>query len=68
MKSQKQAKTAEIPDTIPLTEIQANRLSSITGLSAKDLVGIRPADLTDRLQWHIDPTLWRYRRVCGRVV
>jgi hypothetical protein len=68
MKSQKQAKTAEIPDTIPLTEIQANRLSSITGLSAKDLVGIRTADLTDRLQWHIDPTLWRYRRVCGRVV
>ena len=56
------------PDEYPLTKIQAERLSSITGLPAKDLAGVRPIDLTDRLKWLIDPFLLGYRRICGRVV
>ena len=68
MKSRNEATAEKNPETTPLTEIQANRLSSISGVSAKELVGVRPAELADRLKWHIDPILWRYRRVCGRVV
>lgn len=68
MTSRRQSKAAENPDTTPLTEIQANRLSSISGVPAKELAGLNLADLTDRVKWRIDPTLWRYRRVCGRVV
>jgi hypothetical protein len=56
------------PDEMPLTQLQAERLSAMTRLPVKELVGVRPADLADRVKWHIDPHLWGYRRVCGRVV
>jgi hypothetical protein len=56
------------PDRIPLTQIQAERLAAMTSLPVKDLVGVRPTDLADRIKWQLDPLLWGYRRVCGRVV
>lgn len=57
-----------VPDQIPLTKLQAERLADITGVSAKDLAGLKPADLVEKLKWRIDPQWWRYQRVCGRVV
>ncbi len=65
-----ESKTAKpkAPDQIPLTALQSERLSAISGLSAKELVGLRPVDLADKLKWRVDPLMWRYQRVCGRVV
>ena len=68
MATRKDTKLTEIPDEIPLTQIQAERLSAMTSVPVKELLGKRPAELADRLRWLIDPRLWRYRRVCGRVV
>lgn len=64
----KREEKATFPDERPLTKIQAERLASLTSLPAKDLVGVRPVELTDRIKWHLDPLLWGYRRICGRVV
>jgi hypothetical protein len=68
MVARKDTSTADTPDQIPLTELQAARLSALTGVAAKELVGVRPVDLADRLRWIIDPQLFFYRRICGRVV
>jgi hypothetical protein len=56
------------PDKQPLGELQARRLSAISGISAKELAGNTVADLSDRFKWQIDPELFFFRRVCGRVV
>lgn len=56
------------PEQIPLTQIQAERLSAITSIPVKQLAGRRPSELADRVKWHLDPFLWGYRRICGRVV
>ncbi len=56
------------PDQVPLTKLQAERLSAMTGASVKELAGVRPAELSDEIKWSIDPLHWLYRRVCGRVV
>ena len=68
MGARKDTSTPETPDQIPLTTLQAARLSALTGVAAKELVGVRPVDLAARLRWIIDPHLFFYRRICGRVV
>jgi hypothetical protein len=68
MATSKGTKAPAVPDQIPLTKIQAERLSAITGVPAEELAGGRPAELAERLKWAIDPLLWLYRRVCGQVV
>src|SRR6266508_1897625 len=56
------------PDQIPITSLQAARLASISGVSAKDLAGSTVAEIADRFRFVIDPELLFLRRVCGRVV
>jgi hypothetical protein len=57
-----------LPDQRKLTARQAQRLSSMTGVSAKEITGATVAELSDRLKWRIDPSLFFFRRICGRVV
>lgn len=56
------------PDERPLTQIQANRLAALSGVSAKELVGRTVAELSVSHRFIIDPTLFFFRRICGRVV
>jgi hypothetical protein len=56
------------PDQMKLTARQAERLSSMTGVSVADLKGATIADLTEKLKWRIDPNLLLFRRICGQVV
>lgn len=56
------------PDQRPLSALQAKRLSSLTGVAAKEIAGARIADLSDRLRWEIDPFFLLFERICGQVV
>jgi hypothetical protein len=57
------------PDQIALNAIQAERLASIAGVkNPKDLVGVAQADIAERLKWHVEPHLFLFRKICGRVV
>jgi hypothetical protein len=63
------AHTAErTPDKRIITRIQAERLASLAKIDAKELIGHTVADLAERLKWRIDPELFFFRRICGRVV
>jgi hypothetical protein len=56
------------PDKRKLTARQAERVSMLSGVAAKDLQGATIADITERLKWRIDPQLLFLKRICGRVV
>jgi hypothetical protein len=56
------------PDKRPLTKIQAERLGAIAKLDPGELAGRTVAELSEKLKWQIDPELFFFRRVCGRVV
>ena len=56
------------PDRQPLRELQAKRLAAMSGLNVKEIVGANVADLAEKFRWHVDPQLFLFRRVCGRVV
>ncbi len=56
------------PDRIPLGEIGAMRLAKLAGIAAKDVVKRPVAELADALRFKVDPALFLFRRVCGRVV
>jgi hypothetical protein len=56
------------PDRRPITGLQAHRLSKLTGVSAKEVSGLTVAELNDKFRWRIDPGLFLFRRICGRVV
>jgi hypothetical protein len=56
------------PDRQPLGEIAAGRLAKLSGLSMKDLVKRPLADLAEIHRFKLDPQLFLFRRICGRVV
>jgi hypothetical protein len=56
------------PDRVPLKKRQAERLAQLTGLSARELVDRPVAELADKLRWRIDPSIFLFRKVCGKVV
>ena len=56
------------PDRRQLTELQARRLGAISGIDAKELVGVVHGDLAEKFRWRIDPAFLFMRRVCGQVV
>ncbi|HEX8906352.1 MAG TPA: hypothetical protein VF771_16000, partial [Longimicrobiaceae bacterium] len=58
----------EPPDRRPLGDMQARRLSQVTGLDASELAGSSALEISDKFSWQLDPALLRFRRVCGRVV
>lgn len=56
------------PDRLPLTGMQAERLSKLTRVDAAKVRGRTVADLSEELKWHVEPHFFLYRRICGRVV
>lgn len=58
----------EDPQNRRLTTRQATYFAEASGLDAKDLAGQPIGEVAERLRWTIDPQLWFYQRVCGRVV
>lgn len=58
----------EDPGQRALTARQAEYFAQMAALPVKDLTGAKVAKVAEQLQFTIDPQLWFYRRVCGRVV
>src|SRR5260370_39243321 len=56
------------PDKVKLNRIQAQPLSKLTNVSAKEIEGLDIAQLSESLKWQIDPELFLFRRICGQVV
>ena len=61
-------KKGQTPDRQPINKIQAQRLASLTGVSVKEITGSSVVELSEKLKWRIDPELFFFRRICGRVV
>ena len=60
---------AEIaPDQRKLTTLQATRLGALTNVNAKELAGHSIAEVAERFKWRIDPDLFFFRKICGKVV
>jgi len=60
--------TGTTPDERPVGALQAERLSGLTGLATSEFEGHTIPALAERLRWVVDPGVWLFRRVCGRVV
>ena len=56
------------PDQVVLNKIQQKRLASLSGVSVKEIEGKNVAELAERLKWVIDPNIFFFRRICGKVV
>jgi hypothetical protein len=68
-KKQNRAQRANLaPDKVKLNRIQAQRLSSLTNISVKEIEGRDIAQLSESLKWQIDPNYFLFRRICGQVV
>ncbi|MGD0302888.1 MAG: hypothetical protein ABSE86_37945 [Bryobacteraceae bacterium] len=65
MSTQNNEKT---PDQMPLTKMQVERLSSLTGVAATKLNGLSVSEIGQQFRWQIDPNLLLFRRICGKVV
>jgi len=62
------AVTEIAPDRKPITQLQAQRLASMTELDAAELKNISVADISEKFKWRVDPQLLMFRRICGRVI
>lgn len=57
------------PDQQKVNAIQAARLASLAGLKdPKSLVGATHVELAKRLEWILEPSIFLFRKICGRVV
>ncbi len=56
------------PHEVAVNRIQAERLSAISGIDARELAGRSVGELAERYRWVIDPELWWFKKICGRVV
>ena len=54
-------RTEVLPDQRKLTARQAARLSSMSGVSAKEITGATVAELSDKFKFRIDPSLLFFR-------
>ncbi len=66
--SAQSASNEKTPDQKPLTKMQVERLSSLTGVAAKKLNGLSASEISQQFRWQIDPNLLLFRRICGKVV
>ena len=56
------------PDKRKITKIQAKRLASLSGVKESELMDRSIIDLSDKLKWEINPELFLFRKICGKVV
>lgn len=55
-------------DQQKLTAAQTQRLASLANVDAKELEGLTIAKAAERLKWILDPQLFWFREICGKVV
>jgi hypothetical protein len=55
-------------DQRKLTNIQAERLASLASVKDTKLEGLTIAKASELLKWKIDPDLFLFREICGKVV
>jgi hypothetical protein len=55
------------PDNQKITRTQAQRLSVLSGVDVSEIKGTI-AQVAEKLKWKIDPELFFFRKVCGKVV
>ncbi len=58
----------EAPDEQKLKSIQIKRLGSMADVEREEIHGLTIAQASERLKWRIDPELFLFRKVCGKVV
>ena len=56
------------PEDAPISGLQGQRLAALTGLDVESVAGQSLVKLSDTLKWRVDPTLFFFRSICGRVV
>jgi hypothetical protein len=56
------------PERQKLTAMQTQRLASLANVQATELEGLTIAQASERLKWIIDPQLFWFREICGKVV
>jgi hypothetical protein len=66
--STRDSKASIDPATHKLTERQAQRLASVSGVDAGKLVGRTVTEIGESFRFQIDPMLLFFRRICGKVV
>jgi hypothetical protein len=68
MAKQNEQHTLQAPDRKPLTASQSSRLAFLTGFDAKEFAGLSTVEIADKFRWKIDPEIFLFRRICGKVV
>jgi hypothetical protein len=63
-----QAAKDPTPDQRTLTSIQAKRLAGLAGIKSDEIASLSIARASEHLKWKIDPELFLFRRICGKVV
>lgn len=56
------------PDQQKLTAMQTQRLAALAKVDRAELEGLTIAQAGERLKWIIDPQLFWFREICGKVV
>ncbi len=56
------------PDQIEITSLQAKRLSTMSGVPVKELLGLTVEKISEKYRFDIDPALFLFKKVCGKVV
>ncbi len=68
MTAKNRATTQTAPDQVPLTQSQANMLSSLTGIDASKFTGLTVAEIASQYRWQINPDFFLFVQICGQVV
>jgi hypothetical protein len=56
------------PERQKLTTMQTQRLASLANVAPAELEGLTITQASERLKWIIDPQLFWFREICGKVV
>ena len=62
------AKAELRPDSQPLTRIQAERLSGLSGIDIDELVDKSVAEISEQYRWLLNPDWLLFVQICGTVV
>lgn len=68
MKKKQIEKDTFEPDKVVLTKTQAKRLAALAEVDIEEISGKNIAELTELLRWRVDPRIFRFKRICGKVV
>jgi hypothetical protein len=56
------------PDQVKVTALQAERLAALSEVDVREIHGLTVTELSEKLRWQVDPNLFFFRRICGKVV